>query len=384
MSTLPVSTIVNVSVAALQPGLLVPNVSNICILNKEVPAQPGNLTNLLGVYTSTEQVATDWGSGSEAYAQAVAIFGQKPNLLAANAVLMIYYMTSGVGTITQAITAVEGLAYAGAYLYAGYNPDAAEVEAGAAAANAIGSGKPLGCSSYLTSDLNAGGLFYTLSASDIPAGIMLLYTQAASYLGARIATAALFAAQMWTNFSGQNTTINVNVKTLYGITVDPGITPVILTQCQNLGVYVYASIQGVAKVIANGGPNNNFFDNVYNLNAFSNAVQIAVFNVLAQTPTKIPQTEDGMQMLKNAVLAVCQQFVVNGYIAPGTWNATDTFGNQSAFLRNIQQLGYYLYSAPIGAQSEAVRETRVAPVMQLAIKLAGAIDTASILIFINP
>lgn len=384
LNTLPISTIVSVSVAEAQPGLLVPNPNNICILDSEVPANPDNLTNNLGIYTSTEQVATDWGTGSEAYAQAVEIFDQKPNILQGGGRLLIYYMTGGVSTITQGIAAVEQLAYAAAYLYAGYNPNNAEVEAGAAAANAIGSGKMLGCSSYQTSDLNSGGLFYVLSASDIPGAIMFLYTQGASYLTARIATAGLFSAQMATDFSGQNTCINVNLKTLQGTTVDSGITNSVLTSCQTLGVYVYASIQGVAKVIANGGPNFNWFDNVYNLLAFTNALQVAIFNALATTATKIPQTEAGMQTLKNAVISVCQQYVTAGYIAPGEWNSPDTFGNQAAFLRNITQLGYYLYSQPVSAQSEAQREARVAPLMQLAIKLAGAIDTASISVNINP
>jgi hypothetical protein len=151
-----------------------------------------------------------------------------------------------------------------------------------------------------------------------------------------------------------------------------------------LGVNVYASIQGVAKFIANGGPNSIFMDNVYNLLWFANALQIGIFDALAMTSTKIPQTEAGMTILKNAVIAVCQQAVLNGYIAPGTWQSTDTFGDLKSFLRNIVQLGYYVYSQPIGQQSEAVRMTRAAPLMQLAVKLAGAINTASLLVFFNP
>lgn len=384
INTLPVSIIVSVSIAAAQPGLQVPNVNNLCILDTETPAQPGNLTSGIGFYTTAQQVGIDWGTTSEAYLQAVAIFNQKPNILAGGGVLMIYYMTGGVTTLTQAINAVEGLAYAGAYLYAGYNPNNTEVEAAAAVANSIGSGKPLGCSSYLTSDLNSGGLFFVLSASNLPAAIMVLYTQAATPAGARLAAAIAFAQQMSTNFDGQNTTVNLNLKTAQGLIADPGITSAIYTQCKNLGVLCYPSIQGVAKWVANGAPNFNYFDNVYNLNWFSNAIQIAIFNALAETATKIPQTEAGMTVLKNAVISVCQQAVLNGYIAPGTWNATDTFGNQVSFLRNIAQLGYYLYAAPIGSQSEAVRETRAAPLMQLAVKLAGAINTASITVEINP
>jgi hypothetical protein len=381
-ATLPVSTIVQVSIAAPQPGLLVPNVNNICILDTETPAHPENLTALIGVYSNSAEVGVDWGTSSEAYKQAVAIFSQRPNILAGGGQLVIYYMTGSIVTLLEAITAVEALIYVGAYLWAGYNPVNAEIEAAVATVNGLG--KLIGVSTYLTSDLTAGNLLYVVSAANEPSGVLFLYTQGGTYLAARLAMAAVFSAQMSTNFAGQNTTLNLNVKTLQGVTADTGITPAVLTTCKTLGVNVYASIQGVAKFIANGGPNFIFMDNVYNLLWFANALQIGIFNALAMTSTKIPQTEAGMTVLKNAVIAVCQQAVLNGYIAPGTWQSTDTFGDLKSFLRNIVQLGYYIYSQPIGDQSEAVRETRAAPLMQLAVKLAGAINTASLLVFFNP
>ena len=381
-ATLPVSTIVQVSIAAPQPCLLVPNVNNICILDTETPAHPENLTALIGVYSNSAEVGVDWGTSSEAYAQAVAIFSQRPNILAGGGQLVIYHMTGSIVTLLEAITAVEALIYVGAYLWAGYNPVNAEIEAAVATVNGLG--KLIGVSTYLTSDLTAGNLLYVVSAANEPSGVLFLYTQGGTYLAARLAMAAVFSAQMSTNFAGQNTTLNLNVKTLQGLTADTGITPAVLTTCQTLGVNVYASIQGVAKFIANGGPNFIFMDNVYNLLWFANALQIGIFNALAMTSTKIPQTEAGMTVLKNAVIAVCQQAVLNGYIAPGTWQSTDTFGDLKSFLRNIVQLGYYIYSQPIGNQSEAVRETRAAPLMQLAVKLAGAINTASLLVFFNP
>ncbi len=381
-ATLPVSTIVQVSIAAPQPGLLVPNVNNICILDTETPAVPSNLTNLIGVYSNSAEVGVDWGTTSEAYKQAVAIFSQRPNILAGGGQLIIYYMTGSIVTLSQAIAEVEALIYVGAYLWAGYNPIAAEVEAAALVVNGLG--KLIGVSSYLTSDLAGGGLLYVVSGLNEPSAVLFLYTQGGTHLAARLAMAAVFSAQMSTNFEGQNTTLNLNVKTLQGVAADTGITPAVLTTCQTLGVNVYASIQGVAKFIANGGPNSIFMDNVYNLLWFANALQIGIFDALAMTSTKIPQTEAGMTILKNAVIAVCQQAVLNGYIAPGTWQSTDTFGDLKSFLRNIVQLGYYVYSQPIGQQSEAVRMTRAAPLMQLAVKLAGAINTASLLVFFNP
>ena len=381
-STLPVSTIVQVSIAAPQPGLLTPQVNNICILDLETPAVPGNLTNNMGVYSTAQQVGVDWGTSSEAYLQALAIFQQRPNILAGGGQLIVYHMTGALGTLSQGIAAVEGLIYVGAYLWAGYAPGNAEIEAAATAVNTLS--KMIGCSSYQVSDLTASGLFVVLSAANQPSAVQFLYTQAGTALGARLAMAAAFSAQMSTNFSGQNTTLNMNLKTLQGVAGDVGITSTVLTACQGLGVNVYGLIQGVAKWISNGGPYNIFWDNVYNLLWFSNALQISMFNSLAMTATKIPQTERGMTVLKNSVIAVCQQAVINGFVAPGTWAATDMFGDTTSFLRNIADQGYYVWSAPIGQQQQSVRVTRAAPLIQLAAKLAGAINTASLLVFINP
>ena len=76
------------------------------------------------------------------------------------------------------------------------------------------------------------------------------------------------------------------------------------------------------------------------------------------------------------------QSVNAGVIAPGTWNG-DTFGNQQDFIRNIEDNGYYLYSLPIAQQAQAEREAREAPIVQIAIKEAGAIHSSSIIINIE-
>ena len=381
-TTLPISTVVSVSIAAPQPGFVSPNVNNIAICTTETPVTPGNLTTNFGIYSTAAQVATDWGTTSEAYLQAVALFNQKPNLLAGGGQLVVYHMTGTVTTISQAVADIEKLVYVGSYLVAGYSPLAAEYAAAAVVVTALG--KMLGVASYLTTDVQAGGMAVTVNPSIQSGAICLLYTQGGSMAAARTALAAGFGSQIATNFSGQNTTINQNLKTLQGITGDAGITPAVLGYCQTYGWSCYGLIQGVPAWIENGGVNNVFWDNIYNQLWFTNALATAYANVLKTTSTKIPQTERGMTMLKNAIIAVCQQAVLNGYVAPGQWNANDTFGDQVSFLRNIAQNGFYVWSSPVSAQSQSVRVTRAAPLIQLAVKLAGAVNSGSIIGFINP
>lgn len=183
------------------------------------------------------------------------------------------------------------------------------------------------------------------------------------------------------DFSGSNTTSTMHLKDLVGIQPDPSMTQTLLNLCQAAGADVYVSLQGVPKVYSSG--KNQFFDQVYNLQWFVGALQIAGFNYLAQSSTKVPQTESGMDGLKGAYRKVCQQAVTNQYSAPGVWNSATTFGNQQDFLQNIEQRGFYIYSQPIGQQSQTDREARKAPLAQIALKEAGAMHKSNVIVFVN-
>ncbi len=184
-----------------------------------------------------------------------------------------------------------------------------------------------------------------------------------------------------TNFTGNNTTSTMHLKDLIGIQPDPSMTQTLLTLCQSAGADVYASFQGVPKVFTSGA--NSFFDQVYNLQWFVGAIQIAGFNFLAQSSTKIPQTENGMDGLKGAYRNVCEAGVNNAYLAPGSWTSSTTFGNQQDFLDNVRQVGYYIYSQPIAKQSANERAARNAPLVQIAVKEAGAIQKSNVIIYVN-
>jgi hypothetical protein len=111
-----------------------------------------------------------------------------------------------------------------------------------------------------------------------------------------------------------------------------------------------------------------------------NQAQTDVFNAFIQAGTKIPQTDSGMNILTTTLANTLNQGVTNGMIAPGQWNAAG-FGAlvQGQYL----QSGFYIYAQPINSQTEAQRQTRAAPAIQAAVKLAGAIQSANATILIN-
>jgi hypothetical protein len=53
------------------------------------------------------------------------------------------------------------------------------------------------------------------------------------------------------------------------------------------------------------------------------------------------------------------------------------------FLQNITQYGYYNYSSPIATQLATARAARQAPLIQIAFKAAGALQSVDIIVYVN-
>ena len=194
------------------------------------------------------------------------------------------------------------------------------------------------------------------------------------------AIAAFFGRALSVNFNMNKSTITMMWKQEVLIVAET------LTESQaaqlkltNCNVFVNYN-NGTAIVQFGTVAGGRFFDEVHGLDWLQNAVQTNVYNLLYQSLTKIPQTNSGVGQIVGAVNAELDQAVLNGLIAPGTWNS-DGFGslNRGDYLKS----GYYVYVAPIESQSQADREARICPPIQVAIKLAGAIHSVVIAINVN-
>ncbi len=240
--------------------------------------------------------------------------------------------------------------------------------------------------SYNQADIAPGGMIDMLRSGSFTQARGLYYgTNAATTILQALAACQYMAAYaglgLSTNFNGNNTTQTMHLKALATIQPDPTMTQSILTVALAAGADTYVSIQGLPKVFCSGL--NSFYDQIYNLCWFVGALNVAGFNYLAQSSTKIPQTEPGMDGLKTAYRQVCEQAVTNQYAAPGTWTSSTTFGVQQDFLNNILQRGYYIYSVPVALQSAAARAARQAPLVQIALKQAGALHSSSVIVNVN-
>ena len=87
-SQLPLSLIINISVATPQQGVGTFNTSNVAIFSREPYATTfGSLG--YNFYYSPTQVGIDFGTSSVTYAESVALFSQQPNILANGGYLVI-------------------------------------------------------------------------------------------------------------------------------------------------------------------------------------------------------------------------------------------------------------------------------------------------------
>ena len=489
MAQISLDRVISVSLLAALRGLANANTSALALITNDVPLA-GSSYGTYRIYYGPSAVAADFGSSSDSYKQAVAIFSQSPNPLSAGGFLVIIprvqsngataatmlgtgpvNLTLLTGTTYKISLAVDGgsdadlaigsinssslaaaqaslnstaVAAAGVVftisgsltaafitLKSGTTGATSEIVVGSVSgaediAPLLGlSGTVVGAASgvetirdcilrtyqlvyyfgilldVIPTDAELPALagliqsidkmlFYAESDSAKVAGIMTTlknsgFTQTRGLLRTESdSTALIFAAAyaargLSTDFNGAGTVSTMHLKDLAGFDADPGLTETIVTGCQNAGVDVYADF-GVPKVFTSGA--NKYFDEVYIGLAFKLAIRVAGFDFLATTSTKIPQTEIGMNGLKAAYRQVVKQFVNNGAFAPGAWNGS-TFGDPADFIRNIADNGYYIFSSPIAAQSQTVRASRAAPLVQIAAKSAGAIHSSNVFLFIE-
>lgn len=474
MTNLSISNVINISVATTGQGVGSYNTSNLAILSYEAPSYAtfGSLGYKL--YLSPDDVATDFGSSSATYKQALGVFSQQPNILAAGGYLAVIQTLNETQTIALSLVATSGTFVItfteGSTAAINWNDSAAAIQTkiravvGLEAVTVTGSiasqlltikfdGKygdrpslvvgsnslvatatpivatvdelvkgeaynecitransvvpffgVMACSIVLSAEMllcaavvqamNKLMFFVSKTAADVAPGGMLdllrsgtlshsrgLFYGSTLDIDALVMMASYAGRALSTNFSGSNTTQTMHLKDLSGVQPDPTINQTILTQCQVAGVDVYCSIQGVSKVYCSGA--NSFFDDIYNLQWFVGALQVAGFNVLAQTSSKIAQTENGITSLKGAYRDICEQAVSNQYLAAGKWNSPNTFGVQQDLYDNISQRGYYIYSLPVSQQTAVDRAARKAPLISIAVKESGAVHSSSVIINVN-
>ena len=378
--------VISVSVLPTATALGVPNVNTGGLFSKESPSGWAGGQEY-AIYKNPSAVAADFGINSDAYAIAKSFFAQSPNPLSTNGYLAIIprLHPSAWETVEAAIARMKDKVYFFGILM---DEELAQSDPSAFAslASAVQSLKKMlfYCSSQVA-DLQPGSVL-DLVRQATKTYTRCLYHGNPLLNGAAAQQTQIFAAAyagraLSTDFSGSLTAATMHLKRLVGITPDKSMGQTQLNLAITAGVDTYVNIAGMPELFTSGG--NDFFDNVYNLLWFAFALQTAGFNYLAQSNTKIPQTESAMAGLRDAYRRICEQAKTAGVIAGGSWTAPDTFGDPESLYRNVADLGYYMYSQPVVQQPSADREARKAPVVQIAAKMAGAVHSSNVIVNAN-
>ena len=182
------------------------------------------------------------------------------------------------------------------------------------------------------------------------------------------------------NFEGSNTTITLKFKQC------PGVEPEYLRTSQanalkQNNVNVFSAYQNDTSILQEGVMSGGWFiDETHGLDWLQNRVETDLWNLLYTSNTKIGQDESGMTAILSTINSSLDAGVTNGLIAPGVWNG-DEFGSLKK--GDTLATGYYVYIQPLDQQSQASREAREAPAIQVAVKLKGAVHFIDVTITVN-
>ena len=116
-----------------------------------------------------------------------------------------------------------------------------------------------------------------------------------------------------------------------------------------------------------------WMDDVVNLDAFVNALKVALYNAAAGQVTKLAQTPVGQAVLIGAARAVCEQYITNNYLGPR--NYTDPDDGLEKYT-----VGYEIMTKPedILDLSDADRDARKSAAIRIRIFRAGAVHSAPV------
>lgn len=221
------------------------------------------------------------------------------------------------------------------------------------------------------------------STSDVASRLKALgYTRALVQYSSSspYAICSVLARALTVDYNGSNTMITLKFKKEPGVEAETlPLSQVTVLQSKKANIFVnYSNDTAILEqgVMTNG----EFIDVITGTDWLGVTIQTALYNLLYTSTTKIPQTDQGQQILLTGCEQICAQAVVNGLLAPGVWNAGG-FGqiSQGDFLAK----GYYIYSDSFKKQQPSDRAARHAMPIQIAAKLAGAIHDVNVTINVN-
>jgi hypothetical protein len=192
------------------------------------------------------------------------------------------------------------------------------------------------------------------------------------------AAESLFGRFATVDYEGSNTTITGAYKQ------EPGVAAEVLAESQfgaikakNTNVFVAVN-NGTNIIMPAVMANGDYIDERIGADWMQNRIQTDCYNLLYTTPTKVPQTDAGMNRIKAVITKACAVAVANGFIGAGTgqlWR-----GPPVGTLNTGDPLpaGFYIFAPSVSTQSQADRAARRSVPFQVCCTLSGAVHIISV------
>ena len=185
------------------------------------------------------------------------------------------------------------------------------------------------------------------------------------------------------NLDAPRSAYTLKFKSLGGRTADT-ITSSQYSELKRKQINAFATYQGNRAFYGEGYVTGNYqwLDITVYATWFADRMQQDIMAYISGAGTKVPQTSEGVNGLLAEMDSVCIAAVNNGGVGPGELSA-----RQAAEIRSSTEddefdgeltSGYFNYVAPLSEQTQAQRESRVAPPAYSWIKLTGAMHSAVI------
>lgn len=184
---------------------------------------------------------------------------------------------------------------------------------------------------------------------------------------------AILAYALHVNYAGINTTITTKFKDLFGIPTVP-ITSSELTVLAGKRINTFTLVGNQSRTFREGIDSNEswFMDDLINLDNFREELQVAVYNVFLQNK-KVPYNTNGVNMLRNAMVKICDRYVKNGCLS----DRELTEAEQAATGMETEP-AYIINFTDVADMTVSDRAQRIGPPAQIKLNLAGAIHSLSI------
>ena len=183
------------------------------------------------------------------------------------------------------------------------------------------------------------------------------------------------------NYSATNSTITGEYKKLSGVAAEDltdteyGAMTQDTKKCQFYSVVDLQGSTDNGRVINSWSHSSfgEYMDDVINLAAFTNFLQVTLYNTIANQPTKLGQDPVGQAVLIGAAKSICETFIANGYLGPREY--IDPDDGQEKYTP-----GYEILTKPEDILSllEPDRDARKAAPLRIRVFRKGAIHSVAV------